>query len=68
MQFIRYCLEQKSDVTLYAKPDFDVSQMRQIKLGLNKGLDVTPYLNPSIDWEEMERIRKELESKKYLIK
>ena len=37
--------------------------MRQIRLGLQKGIDVSIYLNPSIKWGEMERIRLKLERK-----
>ena len=38
--------------------------MKQIKLGIEKGIDITIYLNPGITWMEMKKIRLELESNK----
>ena len=51
-------------MSIYAYPEFNWSQMEEIRFGLEKDLDVSYYLNPSIEWEEMERIRLELESNK----
>ena len=38
--------------------------MKQIRLGLQKGIDVSPYLNSSMNWKEMKEFRLELQRKK----
>lgn len=62
MQRIRWGLEDKIDVSIYAKPEFNYQQMDQIRLGIEKRVDIILYLNPGITWMEMRRIRLELES------
>jgi len=45
------------DVSIYAKPEFDLWQMGCILWGLVEGIDVTIYANPEFDWEQMFEIR-----------
>ena len=54
------------DYSIYAKPEFDWEQMREIRIGLEKGLDAFIYATPEIDWKTMSIVREELE--KILIK
>ena len=41
----------------YESMGFNVWQMREICLGLEKGLDVSEYAKPEYDWMQMEEIR-----------
>ena len=61
---IRKGLEQDLDVSIYAKSEFDFSQMKQIRWGLAKNLDVSIYAKPKYFWREMEQIREKLENEK----
>ena len=59
-------LEDKLDVSVYAKPEFDEKQMAQIRLGLKNNLDVSIYAKPEVLWGEMEGIRLNLLEKNAL--
>ena len=49
------------DVSVYAKPEYSIAQMRHLRLGLEAGLDVSVYANPEYAWEQMREIRLGLE-------
>ena len=57
LEEIQKGLEQKLNVSVYAKKEFLAIQMRQIRLGLQDNLPVEKYANPSFDWFQMEQIR-----------
>ena len=61
MKQIRIGLENRLDVSIYAKPEFDDDQMWEIRFGLEKGLDVSIYAKPEFDWSQMRQIRYGLE-------
>ena len=42
------------DVSIYAKPEFNVTQMYWIVGGLYHGIDVSIYAKPELDAEQME--------------
>ena len=54
-------LEQGLNVSIYANPEFNCSQLNVIFEGLNEGLDVSSYANPEYSLEKMQRIRFKLE-------
>ena len=64
MEEIKWGLEDKLNVSIYATPDFTWKQMEQIRLGLENNIDVSIYAKPEISWEEMEKIRLDLEESK----
>ena len=49
------------DVSIYAKPEFDVDQMEQIQEGLEDGLDVSVYAKPEFDDLQMREIYRGLQ-------
>ena len=51
-------LKSRVDVSLYAAPEFDSNQMKQIRLGLESGIDVSEYLDSTLYAEDMEYMRK----------
>ena len=53
-------IENKVNVSIYAKPEYSWEQMDEIKLGLKYNLDVSVYSKPEISWEKMREIRKQL--------
>lgn len=57
LEEIQKGLEQKLNVSVYAKKEFLAIQMREIRLGLQDKLPVEKYANPSFDWFQMEQIR-----------
>ncbi len=59
---LRLCQKAGGDIDLYRRLSFDVFQLEQIRLGLEKGLPVENYLDPSLNWMEMEGIRTDLET------
>ena len=59
-------LKDNLDVSLYAKPDFNINQMGQIRLGLEDNLNVSIYAKPEIPWRGMEKIRERLLEKSTL--
>ena len=61
LEEIQKGLEQKLNVSVYAKKEFLAIQMLQIRLGLQDKLPVEKYANPSFDWFQMEQIRMGLE-------
>ncbi len=48
-------------MSLYAKPEFNILQIKEIRKGLEKGLDVSVYAKPEYSWKEMREIRKKIE-------
>ena len=48
MNQIRIGLENKLDISWYAKPDFDWMQMKAIREGLEEDLNVSEYADPTI--------------------
>lgn len=54
-------LEKGYDVSVYAKPEFNASQMIEIYLGLGRNVDVTLYANPNFTAEQMQGLRTALE-------
>ena len=38
------------DVSIYAKPEYNEDQMRELKEGLEENLDVSKYANPDFGW------------------
>ena len=42
-------LKQDLDVSIYAKPEYNLRQMELIRLGLKQGLDVSIYAKPEYD-------------------
>lgn len=57
MDEIRQGLAENLNVEIYAKPTFDVGQMRQIKKGLERNIDVSKYANMYVDSRKMALIR-----------
>ena len=57
LEEIQKGLEQKLNVSVYAKKEFLAIQMQQIRLGLQDNLPVEKYADPSFDWFQMEQIR-----------
>ena len=57
LEEIQKGLEQKLNVSVYAKKEFLAIQMQQIRLGLQDNLPVEKYANSSFDWLQMEQIR-----------
>lgn len=45
------------DVSIYAKEEYTVMHMEQIRLGMMDGLPVERYANPEFDWFQMQEIR-----------
>ena len=45
---------------IYAKIEFDWSQMEEIRLGLEKNIDVSIYAKPEYAWFEMGNVRLKL--------
>ena len=60
MQQLRFDLKDNIDVSIYAKPEYNVLQMNEIKKGLQANLNVSIYAKPKYSWMEMEEIRLEL--------
>lgn len=42
---------------IYAKPEFGVAQMAEIRRGLKSGLDVSVYAHPAFGWGQMKQLR-----------
>ena len=59
---LQLCQNAGGDIERYRRLSFDVLQLEQIRLGLEKGIDVEKYLNPKLHWMEMENIRCNLET------
>ena len=57
MDEIRQGLAENLNVSIYAKPTFDVGQMREIKKGLERNIDVSKYANMYVDSRKMALIR-----------
>ena len=49
------------DIFIYAKSEYNSSQMEEIRLGLEENLDVSIYANPKYSWQEMKNFRLRLE-------
>ena len=49
-------------MSVYANPDFNPSQMYEIRLGLLNKVDVLIYANQELDEEQMKAIREKLEN------
>ena len=49
-------------VAIYAKPEFSYQQMKQIRLGLEKGINLTSYVGLEFDYQQMEQVRLGLEN------
>ena len=60
MNLIKQGLENKLDVSLYAKPEFKDSQMKEIRLGLKQGINIESYLNSNISNQKMQKNRLKL--------
>ena len=60
MCVIRDGLKSGVDVSIYADPKYDWTQMRVIYAGLRDGLDVSSYADPDMDPWDMTKIRKAL--------
>lgn len=56
------CKEAGGDIERYRRLSFDLLQLEQIRIGLQKGLDVEQYMDPSLTWIEMENIWNRLET------
>ena len=55
------------EVKVFAKPCFNSSQMREIRLGFENGLDmkqILAYANPDLSAENMYKIRKKLKKRR----
>ena len=63
MREIRLGLEQRLDVSVYAKELYRWQQMREIRLGLEEGLDVSAYMSMMYSAKDMEQIRKQMKKK-----
>ena len=61
---IVFGLKGNLDVSIYAKPEFTLEQMYQIRAGLEDKLDVSKYANSDLTWREMEKIREKLMKEK----
>ena len=55
--------EDNLEVSIYAKEEFDFSQMKEIRYGLEDNLDVSIYAKPEFDKNQMEEIREGLAKK-----
>ena len=60
MEQIRFGLESKVDVSIYADPKFHEYQMNAIREGLESGIDVSVYADTKYDYDQMDAIRKGL--------
>lgn len=47
-------------VSIYAKPEYDWEQMKEIRLGLKDNLDVSAYARPEYNIYQMKKIRSDL--------
>ena len=56
------CQKAGGDIERYRRLSFDVLQLEQIRIGLEKGLDVEKYLDPDMNWIQMETIREAMEN------
>lgn len=54
---IVFGLKNDINVSIYAKPEFEYTQMDIIRDALISGIDVTPFANPIFDWEQMLEIK-----------
>ena len=63
MSFILNNLNKGKDVSIYAKPYYNILQMREIAEGLEKGLDISIYADKKYTQNQMREIRLGLEKK-----
>ena len=61
LEQIRIGLENKVDVSIYEKREFNWEQMMEIRLGLENKVNVSTYAKPEFSWEQMHEIRMGLE-------
>ena len=59
-------LEEKIDVSIYAKPEYNWEQMNEIRFGLLNNVNVSEYANSKYSWQEMRKIRIKLVEKSTL--
>lgn len=59
---LELCKEAGGDIERYRRLSFDLLQLEQIRIGLQKGLDVEQYMDPKLTWIEMENIWNKLET------
>jgi hypothetical protein len=57
MEQIRKGLKDGLDVSIYADPKFNSSQMEEIRWGLEDGIDVSQYADPKYTDSQMDKIR-----------
>ena len=50
---IRWGLRNDFDVSIYARPEYNLWQMHQICDGLEHGRDVSIYADPRFEWRQM---------------
>ena len=65
-QVIIVGLEEKIDVSIYAKPEYNWEQMNEIRFGLLNNVNVSEYANSKYSWQEMRKIRIKLVEKSTL--
>lgn len=61
IRYIRLGLEKGFDISIYNKPEYDYSQMREIYEGMENGLDISWYARPEFDDFKMRIIKLGLE-------
>jgi 5-methylcytosine-specific restriction endonuclease McrBC regulatory subunit McrC len=67
MGMILFGLKEGLDVSIYAKPEFNYSQMDEILFGLKEGLDVSKYAKPDLPYYHMREMRNAMFDEKYLL-
>ena len=65
-QVIIVGLEEKIDVSIYAKKEYNWEQMNEIRFGLLDNVNVLEYANSKYSWQEMRKIRIKLVEKSTL--
>ena len=65
-QVIIVGLEEKIDVSIYAKKEYNWEQMNEIRFGLLNNVNVLEYANSKYSWQEMRKIRIKLVEKSTL--
>lgn len=56
LEQIKKGLDEKVDVWVFARLEYDANQMMVLRMGLKEGLDVSIFANPKNSWQKMWRI------------
>lgn len=53
---IKKGLDEKVNVWMFARLEYDANQMMVLRMGLKEGVDVSIFADPKISWQKMWRI------------